>query len=102
MGQPNSAAPIVTPATDELDLLEGWFLTEREQVWMSHGDHVSDIAPGFKVYGTSPNAPFAITGDPDRAFLCGAVPPRGAPHPERRDGSMKISCVWPVSRATGR
>ena len=28
---------------------------------MSHGDHVSEIAPGFNVYGTSPNAPFAIT-----------------------------------------
>ena len=42
--------------------------TEREQVWMSHGDHVSGIAPGFEVFGTSPNAPFAITGDADRHF----------------------------------
>ena len=58
----------VTPTTDTLDLLEGWFATDREQVWMSHGDHVSEIAPGFKVYGTSPNAPFAITGDASRHF----------------------------------
>ena len=58
----------VTPATDRLPLLEGWFAADREQVWMSHGDHVSKIAPGFKVYGTSPNAPFAITGDPERNF----------------------------------
>ncbi|MFC4671738.1 glutamine-hydrolyzing GMP synthase [Seohaeicola nanhaiensis] len=58
----------VTPATDRLPLLEGWFAADREQVWMSHGDHVSKIAPGFKVYGTSPNAPFAITGDPARNF----------------------------------
>jgi GMP synthase (glutamine-hydrolysing) len=35
---------------------------------MSHGDHVSKIAPGFEVYGTSPNAPFAITADPSRQF----------------------------------
>jgi GMP synthase (glutamine-hydrolysing) len=35
---------------------------------MSHGDHVSEIAPGFGVYGTSPNAPFAITADPERHF----------------------------------
>jgi GMP synthase (glutamine-hydrolysing) len=35
---------------------------------MSHGDHVSEIAPGFAVYGTSPNAPFAITADPSRHF----------------------------------
>ena len=58
----------VTPSDSKLDLLEGWFATDREQVWMSHGDHVSKIAPGFEVYGTSPNAPFAITGDPSRHF----------------------------------
>jgi GMP synthase (glutamine-hydrolysing) len=53
---------------EKLDLLEGWFLTDREQVWMSHGDHVSAIAPGFAVYGTSPNAPFAVTADVNRHF----------------------------------
>ncbi len=58
----------VTPTTDRLPLLDGWFGDGREQVWMSHGDHVSRLAPGFRVYGTSPNAPFAITADPDRAF----------------------------------
>ena len=51
-----------------IDLLEGWFQTDREQVWMSHGDHVSAIAPGFEVFGTSPHAPFAITADPARHF----------------------------------
>ncbi len=58
----------VTPKQGGLDLLAGWFETEREQVWMSHGDHVSEIAPGFEVYGTSPNAPFAITADVSRHF----------------------------------
>ncbi len=61
----------VTPAGGTLPLLEGWFdaaSSGREQVWMSHGDHVSEIAPGFAVYGTSPNAPFAITADPARQF----------------------------------
>ena len=51
-----------------LSLLEGWFEEGDEQVWMSHGDHVSAIAPGFEVYGTSPNAPFAVTADPAREF----------------------------------
>ncbi|MEM9262601.1 MAG: glutamine-hydrolyzing GMP synthase [Pseudomonadota bacterium] len=51
-----------------LPLLDGWFADGQEQVWMSHGDHVSKIAPGFQVFGTSPNAPYAITGDPDRKF----------------------------------
>ena len=58
----------VTPGAEALPLLEGWFTEGREQVWMSHGDHVSAIAPGFTVYGTSPNAPFAITADPGRQF----------------------------------
>ena len=59
----------VTPKGDALPLLDGWFGEGREQVWMSHGDHVSEIAPGFAVYGTSPNAPFAITADPARRFF---------------------------------
>jgi GMP synthase (glutamine-hydrolysing) len=58
----------VTPTGGNLPLLDGWFADGREQVWMSHGDHVSQIAPGFEVYGTSPNAPFAITADPARHF----------------------------------
>ncbi len=56
-------------ATDtQTDLLNGWFTKGDEQVWMSHGDHVSAIAPGFQVYGTSPGAPFAIIADPARRF----------------------------------
>jgi len=58
----------VTPTRRKLDLLDGWFLTDREQVWMSHGDHVAELAPGFQVYATSPGAPFAVTGDPNRHF----------------------------------
>ena len=51
-----------------LPLLDGWFSANREQVWMSHGDHVAEIAPGFEVYGTSPNAPYAVTADTTRNF----------------------------------
>ncbi|KAF0170782.1 MAG: GMP synthase (glutamine-hydrolysing) [Rhodobacteraceae bacterium] len=58
----------VTPTTDNLSILDGWFADGKEQVWMSHGDHVSRIAPGFTVYGTSPNAPFAVTADVSRHF----------------------------------
>ena len=58
----------VSPAEERLDLLDGWFGEGREQVWMSHGDHVARIAPGFRVFGTSPNAPFAIIADPGRRF----------------------------------
>ena len=58
----------VSQNSNQLNILEGWFESGDEQVWMSHGDHVSEIADGFKVYGTSPNAPFAITADTNRNF----------------------------------
>ncbi|MBC7146619.1 MAG: glutamine-hydrolyzing GMP synthase [Thioclava marina] len=60
----------VTPTETRIDLLNGWFMdgTGREQVWMSHGDHVSKLAPGFEVFGTSPGAPYAITADLSRRF----------------------------------
>jgi GMP synthase (glutamine-hydrolysing) len=60
----------VTPTEAKIDFMNGWFLggLGREQVWMSHGDHVSHIAPGFEVYATSPGAPFAITADLERRF----------------------------------
>ena len=51
-----------------LDLLEGWFENGNEQVWMSHGDHVSQLASGFETYGTSPNAPFAVVADVEKNF----------------------------------
>ncbi len=52
----------------QLALLDGWFWEGREQVWMSHGDHVSKLAPGFEVFGTSPNAPYAVIADTNRKF----------------------------------
>ncbi|MEO1549911.1 MAG: glutamine-hydrolyzing GMP synthase [Pseudomonadota bacterium] len=49
--------------TQPVDLLKGWFKTGDEQVWMSHGDRVTDLAPGFEVFAGSPNAPQAVVGD---------------------------------------
>ena len=59
----------ISKSGDKCDLLEGWFQENEEQVWMSHGDHVSEIAPGFNVYATSPNAPYAIIGDEKKRFF---------------------------------
>ena len=59
----------VSKSGDKCDLLEGWFQKNEEQVWMSHGDHVSEIAPEFNVYATSPNAPYAIIGDEKKRFF---------------------------------
>ena len=41
---------------------------DSEQVWMSHGDHVAEMAPGFGVIAKSPGAPYAIISDPERKF----------------------------------
>lgn len=49
-------------------LFEGVFETEEEQVWMSHGDHVAQMAPGFDVIAASPGAPYAVIADDSRRF----------------------------------
>ena len=41
---------------------------DGEQVWMSHGDHVAEMAPGFEVLAKSPGAPYAVIADRDRHF----------------------------------
>ena len=58
----------VTPSETQDPFFTGLFQTGREEVWMSHGDRVTALAPGFSVIGESPNAPFAITSDPSRHF----------------------------------
>lgn len=37
-------------------------------VWMSHGDRVTRLPPGFKIVAESPNAPFAGIADEARRF----------------------------------
>ena len=59
----------ITKKNKNITLLDGLFLnTEYEQVWMSHGDHVSNIPKNFEVYAKSENAPFAIIGDIKKHF----------------------------------
>ncbi len=50
-------------------IFRGLFGAGKEEVWMSHGDRVTKLAPGFEVIGTSRNAPFAIVSDPERRFF---------------------------------
>ncbi|HVI06231.1 MAG TPA: glutamine-hydrolyzing GMP synthase, partial [Sphingomicrobium sp.] len=48
---------IVAPSA----LFDGlWSMGETHQVWMSHGDRVETLAPGFEVVARSEGAPFAI------------------------------------------
>jgi GMP synthase (glutamine-hydrolysing) len=51
------------------DLLEGLGdIGDLETVWMSHGDKITAIPPGFEVLATSPGSPFAVIADPARRF----------------------------------
>jgi GMP synthase (glutamine-hydrolysing) len=48
-------------------LFEGvWQVGGRYPVWMSHGDRVTVMPPGFSVKATSENAPFAVASDEAR------------------------------------
>ncbi|MEZ5688349.1 MAG: glutamine-hydrolyzing GMP synthase [Caenibius sp.] len=45
-----------------------WAEGERHQVWMSHGDKVTQFAPGFEIVATSDGAPFAVIANEERKF----------------------------------
>ncbi|WP_293868460.1 glutamine-hydrolyzing GMP synthase, partial [uncultured Alsobacter sp.] len=45
-----------------------WRKGEQYPVWMSHGDRITKLPPGFVRYGTSENAPFAVIGDEARRY----------------------------------
>jgi GMP synthase (glutamine-hydrolysing) len=55
--------------TDDCALFDGvWQKGQRYPVWMSHGDRVTELPPGFRVVGTSANAPVAAIADDERKF----------------------------------
>jgi len=55
--------------TEPSALYDGvWQVGQRYPVWMSHGDRVTVMPPGFKAVGTSLNAPVAMIADEARRF----------------------------------
>ncbi len=79
-------------------IFAGLFADGREEVWMSHGDRVTQLAPGFEVIGTSPNAPLAMVADEIAPLLRRAVPPRSAPHPPRPPDAGKLRAAGGLHR----
>jgi len=54
---------------DDCALFEDlWPVGGKEQIWMSHGDRVEALPPGFKVVGTSDGAPFAAIANDEKRF----------------------------------
>lgn len=51
---------------DDEDLFSGFDLESQTSVWMSHGDHVESVAPGFRLLARSDGAPIAAIGDSTR------------------------------------
>src|SRR3954471_18145553 len=47
---------------------ELWAPGAREQVWMSHGDKVEALPPGFRAVAASDGAPYAAVADDERRF----------------------------------
>jgi GMP synthase (glutamine-hydrolysing) len=53
--------------TEDVPLFDGvWKKGEKYPVWMSHGDRVTKLPPGFRSIATAPNAPMAAIADEKR------------------------------------
>ncbi len=51
-------------------LLDGiWRPQTRHAVWMSHGDRITRLPPGFATIAASPNAPYALISDEARRYF---------------------------------
>ncbi|QCI67930.1 glutamine-hydrolyzing GMP synthase [Phreatobacter stygius] len=81
-------------------LFEGvWEPGSRHQVWMSHGDRVTEIPEGFEVVATSENAPFAAIADEARNYYAVQFHPEVVHTP---DGAKLIrNFVKNIAGATG-
>lgn len=51
---------------DTRRLFHGFNRRQQEIVWMSHGDRIDEMPPGFKVLASSKNSPIAAMADPSR------------------------------------
>ncbi len=67
-------------------------------VWMSHGDRVETLPPGFTVLGSSPGSPFAAVGDPARRIYGVQFHPEVAHTP--RGEAILSSFVFNVAGCT--
>jgi GMP synthase (glutamine-hydrolysing) len=59
----------VIEVTGDCALTQGlWAPGARETVWMSHGDRITRLPPGFRVVAASEGAPFALIADEARRY----------------------------------
>ena len=80
-------------------LFEGfWAKGETDTVWMSHGDRVTRLPPGFKVIGVSKGAPFAAIADEKRKLYAVQFHPEVAhtPRGSQLIGRRRVGKECPV------
>ncbi len=68
IGRGEFGRSLVRQSEKESEIVKGWFLKGEEQVWMSHGDSVSELPNNFKIIGVSKKAPFAIIANEKKKF----------------------------------
>lgn len=49
---------------DKKDIFKG--LADKETVWMSHGDSITELPSGFKIYGYTDDCKMAAIGNPEK------------------------------------
>ncbi len=67
---------------------EVWPVGSHQQVWMSHGDRVTQLPQGFRIVASSENAPFALIADEKRHFYATQFHPEVVHTP---DGAKLLS-----------
>ncbi|RYD92759.1 MAG: glutamine-hydrolyzing GMP synthase, partial [Sphingomonadales bacterium] len=69
LGDSGEFGHAVIEIRDTCALFDGaWAPGESHQVWMSHGDKVTELAPGFRPVAVSPGSPFAVIADDARRY----------------------------------
>src|SRR5438067_6144860 len=87
---------IVAPSA----LFDGlWNVGEKHQVWMSHGDRVDTLAPGFGVVAASEGAPFAIATNEEAKRYSLMFHPEVVHTPD--GGKLLANCVRHVGGCAG-
>jgi GMP synthase (glutamine-hydrolysing) len=76
-----------------------WKNGETDTVWMSHGDRVTRLPPGFKVIGVSKGAPFAAIADEQRRLYAVQFHPEVAHTP--RGGKLIANFVHRIAGLPG-
>jgi len=58
---------VILKVRSRLTLFKG--LSEKEVVWMSHGDKITQLPPGFRIIGSTENSSFAAIEERKRKFF---------------------------------